>query len=308
MMATDIRDALDKLAALIGPGGWSGGADARSPACCAGSCTSGWLPTGDGRKRSAAGVLWRVTPEARAWLAAPATEGQPQGAVPFEPGPADGRRATNVRQGIYGERLRMTPSPTRLRPPMVAPLLSPDARRAFLDFFKQHGPRGGRQRVAGAAQRPDADVHERRDGPVQGRLHRAGPRRPTPRATSSQKCVRAGGKHNDLENVGRTARHHTFFEMLGNFSFGDYFKPDAIAFAYQLLTGTYGIDAKRLIYTVHESDAEARVTLEEGGRRRRRPDHLAGRQGQLLGDGRDRARAAPAARFTTSRAPTSPAP
>ncbi|HEY2902490.1 MAG TPA: alanine--tRNA ligase [Polyangia bacterium] len=81
---------------------------------------------------------------------------------------------------------------------------------------------------------------------------------PYVRATSSQKCVRAGGKHNDLENVGRTARHHTFFEMLGNFSFGDYFKADAIAFAHQLLTGVYAIDAKRLIYTVHYSDDEAR--------------------------------------------------
>src|SRR5258708_4794100 len=79
------------------------------------------------------------------------------------------------------------------------------------------------------------------------------------RATSAQKCVRAGGKHNDLENVGRTARHHTFFEMLGNFSFGDYFKADAIGFAYELMTKVYGIDAGRLIYTVHHSDDEARL-------------------------------------------------
>ncbi len=78
------------------------------------------------------------------------------------------------------------------------------------------------------------------------------------RATSSQKCVRAGGKHNDLENVGRTARHHTFFEMLGNFSFGDYGKEDAIAFAFDLLAGEYKIDRRRLVYTVHTSDDEAR--------------------------------------------------
>src|SRR5262249_27150721 len=84
-------------------------------------------------------------------------------------------------------------------------------------------------------------------------------RLPYVRATSAQKCVRAGGKHNDLENVGRTARHHTFFEMLGNFSFGDYFKADAIAFAYELLTRDYQIPAGKLIYTVYESDDEARA-------------------------------------------------
>ena len=77
------------------------------------------------------------------------------------------------------------------------------------------------------------------------------------RATTSQKCVRAGGKHNDLDNVGYTARHHTFFEMLGNFSFGDYFKTDAIPFAWELLTREFGIDASRLLVTVYHTDDEA---------------------------------------------------
>ncbi|HXI11243.1 MAG TPA: alanine--tRNA ligase [Thermoanaerobaculia bacterium] len=74
------------------------------------------------------------------------------------------------------------------------------------------------------------------------------------RATTSQKCVRAGGKHNDLENVGRTARHHTFFEMLGNFSFGDYFKQDAIDFAWELMTKVYGLEVERLWFSVFEGD------------------------------------------------------
>ena len=77
------------------------------------------------------------------------------------------------------------------------------------------------------------------------------------RATTAQKCVRAGGKHNDLDNVGYTARHHTFFEMLGNFSFGDYFKSDAIPFAWQLITRELGIDAKKLLVTVYHTDDEA---------------------------------------------------
>ncbi len=130
-------------------------------------------------------------------------------------------------------------------------------RRQFLDFFKARGHEEvpSSPLVPGndptllftnAGMVPFKDVFT---GQVQ---------RGEPRATSSQKCVRAGGKHNDLENVGRTARHHTFFEMLGNFSFGDYFKPDAIAFAFDLLTKEYGIDRSRIVYTVHHTDDEAR--------------------------------------------------
>src|SRR5690554_3276066 len=82
-------------------------------------------------------------------------------------------------------------------------------------------------------------------------------KRPYTRATSSQRCVRAGGKHNDLENVGYTARHHTFFEMLGNFSFGDYFKREAIQYAWQFLTEELKIPKEKLWVTVFEEDDEA---------------------------------------------------
>ncbi|MEO5767107.1 MAG: alanine--tRNA ligase [Polyangia bacterium] len=130
-------------------------------------------------------------------------------------------------------------------------------RRQFLDFFASRG----HEEVPSSSLVPgnDPTLLFTNAGMVQfkdvftGQASRA-----RPRATTSQKCVRAGGKHNDLDNVGRTARHHTFFEMLGNFSFGDYFKSDAIAFAFELLTKTYAIEPSRLVYTVHHSDDEAR--------------------------------------------------
>src|SRR5438093_3850262 len=83
------------------------------------------------------------------------------------------------------------------------------------------------------------------------------------RATTAQRSLRAGGKHNDLENVGRTARHHTFFEMLGNFSFGDYFKRDAIAFAWEFMTKELGLDRERLVATVYQEDDDAFVLWKE---------------------------------------------
>ena len=108
------------------------------------------------------------------------------------------------------------------------------------------------------------------------------------RATTSQKCVRAGGKHNDLENVGYTRRHHTFFEMLGNFSFGDYFKAEAIEFAWDLITKDYGLPKDKLYVTVFREDDEAEAAVAEGGRRAQEPHLPPRRKGQFLADGRDR--------------------
>ena len=91
-------------------------------------------------------------------------------------------------------------------------------------------------------------------------------KRPYQRATTSQKCVRAGGKHNDLDNVGYTARHLTFFEMLGNFSFGDYFKERAIELAWNLITKDFGLKKDKLLVTIYHDDDEAARSLEEDRR------------------------------------------
>ena len=131
-----------------------------------------------------------------------------------------------------------------------------DIRKAFLDYFAGHG----HEVVASSplVPRNDPTLMFVNAGMVQFKNVFTGVEtRPYRRAVTSQKCVRAGGKHNDLENVGHTARHHTFFEMLGNFSFGDYFKDVAIELAWNLLTREFGLPAERLLATVYAEDDEA---------------------------------------------------
>ncbi len=131
-----------------------------------------------------------------------------------------------------------------------------DIRTTFLDFFKKNG----HEVVASSplVPRNDPTLMFTNSGMVQFKNCFTGVEtRDYRRATTAQKCVRAGGKHNDLDNVGYTARHHTFFEMLGNFSFGDYFKESAIPFAWELLTRDFGIDGNRLLVTVYHTDDEA---------------------------------------------------
>jgi hypothetical protein len=123
-------------------------------------------------------------------------------------------------------------------------------------LFQKERPRGRGLEPARAAQRPDADVHQFGHGAVQERLHRHG-EAALHRATTAQKSVRAGGKHNDLDNVGYTARHLTFFEMLGNFSFGDYFKERAIELAWNLITKDFGLPKDKLLVTVYHTDDQA---------------------------------------------------
>ena len=133
---------------------------------------------------------------------------------------------------------------------------SNDIRAAFLDYFA----RNGHQVVDSSplVPRNDPTLMFTNAGMVQFKNVFTGQeRRPYTRATTSQKCVRAGGKHNDLDNVGYTARHHTFFEMLGNFSFGDYFKEAAIPYAWELITRDYGLPKDRLMVTVFADDDDA---------------------------------------------------
>ena len=135
---------------------------------------------------------------------------------------------------------------------------SNDIRATFLDYFARHG----HTPVASSplVPRNDPTLLFTNAGMVQFKNVFTGQERlPYSRAVSAQKCVRAGGKHNDLDNVGYTARHHTFFEMLGNFSFGDYFKPDAIELAWSLLTRDFGLPPEKLLVTVFSEDEDAAV-------------------------------------------------
>jgi alanyl-tRNA synthetase len=147
---------------------------------------------------------------------------------------------------------------------------SSELRLAFLDYFAGHG----HEVVASSPLVPanDPTLLFTNAGMVQFKdVFLGHESRAVPRAASSQRCVRAGGKHNDLENVGYTARHHTFFEMLGNFSFGDYFKRDAIHYAWEFVTRVLQLPPERLFCTVFADDDEAAsIWLDEIGVDRQR--------------------------------------
>ncbi len=139
---------------------------------------------------------------------------------------------------------------------------SSEARNLFLEYFRAKG----HEKVGSSSLIPkhDPTLLFTNAGMVQFKSVFLGEeKRPYARAVSCQKCMRAGGKHSDIENVGHTARHHTFFEMLGNFSFGDYFKRDAILFAWELLTEWYKLPKDKLWATVYEDDDEAESLWKE---------------------------------------------
>ncbi|MFZ2813087.1 MAG: alanine--tRNA ligase, partial [Rhodoferax sp.] len=140
--------------------------------------------------------------------------------------------------------------------PTAAPVTVADIRKTFLDFFASKG----HTVVASSPLVPgnDPTLMFTNSGMVQFKdVFLGSDKRSYVRAASVQACLRAGGKHNDLENVGYTARHHTFFEMLGNWSFGDYFKRESLKWAWELLTEVYKLPADRLLATVYEEDDEA---------------------------------------------------
>src|SRR5579871_4690679 len=141
-------------------------------------------------------------------------------------------------------------------------MTSNDIRKFFLDFFAARGHRVVRSSSLVPANDPtllfsNAGMNQFKD------VFLGREKRDYTRACSSQKCVRAGGKHNDLEQVGRSRRHHTFFEMLGNWSFGDYFKKEAIAWSWELLTKVWKLDPTRLHVTVHAGDAAIGVPRDD---------------------------------------------
>ena len=143
----------------------------------------------------------------------------------------------------------------RMSGKLEAMMTGDEIREAFLKYFEEHGHTRVRSSPLLPANDPtllftNAGMNQFKD------VFLGAEKREYVRATSSQKCVRAGGKHNDLDEVGKTVRHHTFFEMLGNFSFGDYFKEDAIKFAWELLVDVLKLDPARLWFTVYEGDAE----------------------------------------------------
>jgi alanyl-tRNA synthetase len=113
-------------------------------------------------------------------------------------------------------------------------------------------------------------------------------KRPYTRAATVQKCMRVSGKHNDLENVGPSPRHHTFFEMLGNFSFGDYFKREAISYAWELLTEVFGLEKERFHFTIYKDDEESFALWQEIARAPKGAHPPNGGEDELLDDGRDR--------------------
>src|SRR4026209_541487 len=134
-------------------------------------------------------------------------------------------------------------------------LTGSEIRRKFLDFFVQKGHR--EVHSSSLIPQNDPTLLFTNAGMVQFKdVFTGAQTRASRRAASSQKCIRISGKHNDLENVGRTPRHHTFFEMLGNFSFGDYFKEEAIRAAWELVTQVWGLPVDHLSATVYEEDDE----------------------------------------------------
>ena len=155
--------------------------------------------------------------------------------------------------------------PSRAAAPSKPVMSGAEVRQAFLDFFAEHG----HAIVPSSSLVPggDATLLFTNAGMVQFKdVFLGTDKRPYTRAVTSQKCMRVSGKHNDLENVGPSPRHHTFFEMLGNFSFGDYFKRDACRYAYDCVTRVYGLPPDRLFFTVHQDDDEAyRIWTQEIG-------------------------------------------